>query len=358
MNPEWGSKEVSIPGIDTQYLIPDNFRLELKGNDTKYHDLVVETGESLAKKASEDSSVRTAHFGIDTLDYEYGATLKKEGLYGLFSLVQTSYLVSLRPQAETWKNLSSGFLLAIQELPAWSEDKDVHARWKKFFETWGTHIVIAVVYGNKYQLRVTSPDHPPLSNERWKACIEANYSEIVKPTEPLPKQEELDIYNKTKESVCYVIGGDRAKAMTLAADHENRQKLDNWTNSLTAPNDSITNVKVKNIYHLLQESPLPGHQELAQKVQQPLDFFFQQSGGGGDDDPVTECTIKVINKRGQGTDYAVFLAPPSPDGNTVIQEDQAWMNAWHTAAVEQDADFTVTYDANVLACKIVVFSTP
>lgn len=352
VNPEWGSEEVSIPGIDTKYRIPNNFRLEITGSDTKYHGLVVETGESLAKEAKEDSAIRTAHFGVNSLDYEYGTTLDEKRLYGLFSIEQTSYSVSLQPQIETWKNLDASFLAAIQQLPVWSEDKDVHAKWQEFFETWGTHSVLAVAYGNKYQLRVVSLDRPSLSDERWKACIQANYSEILKPTEPPATQEELDIYNKSKEAICYVFGGDRAKAMTLAADHENRQKLDNWTNSITAPNDSITNVKVKSIYHLLQESPLPGHQDLAKKVQDPLAFFLKHSGsGGGGDDPVTECTIQVTNKRGQNTDYAVFVAPPSLGENGQAGSDQAWMNAWHTSAVELNNSFAVTYDANISACK-------
>lgn len=353
VQPDRVEEEVSIPGIPTQYRIPNNFRLEAKGTETKYHDLLIETGSSLAEKASKDASVRRSYFGVNAnaTDYDYGITLDPEDLYGLFSLEQATYSVSLRPQQETWNNISQDLLLSIQQLPPWADADDVHATWRDFFDSWGTHAVLEISYGNRYQLRVTSPDSSSLSTERWRACVEANYTGIIKPTVQPATEEELKKYNQSKQSACYVFGGNREKAMALAIDHENQQKLEDWANSLTAPMDSVVGVKVKSIHALLKESSLAVHQQAAEKIQTPLDFFLHSpddnGGGGGGDLPVTDYTISLRNERGADTQYSIFMEPPEfANGGT-----QPWMNVWRSESLANNQTSKITSPADCHACK-------
>ncbi|KAB8199481.1 MAC/Perforin domain-containing protein [Aspergillus parasiticus] len=280
IQPDWTSEESGqVPGSGTTYRIPANVKAELTGVKTYYHDLQIETGTSLASKLSVSASMGVSYMGVSvnaSAEYEYETTFQTDSYYGVCSMEQQVYSASLRPGAHTWNNIDPNLISRIERLPAWNEkDPAVRQDWRKFFDVYGTHIIIETFYGNSYKMRVTSTETSSLQRERWKACIEAEFLGIVKSTVEVATEEEKKTYKKSRERSVSVEGGAPQQSAQLVEDPANQAKYEAWTNTLIpGVNDNITNIKVKSLYNLLEESDHDSHRAAAAKIKDALKYFL------------------------------------------------------------------------------------
>ncbi|KAK6823113.1 hypothetical protein RU639_006050 [Aspergillus parasiticus] len=280
IQPDWTSEESGqVPGSGTTYRIPANVKAELTGVKTYYHDLQIETGTSLASKLSVSASMGVSYMGVSvnaSAEYEYETTFQTDSYYGVCSMEQQVYSASLRPGAHTWNNIDPNLISRIEHLPAWNEkDPAVRQDWRRFFDVYGTHIIIETFYGNSYKMRVTSTETSSLQRERWKACIEAEFLGIVKSTVEVATEEEKKTYKKSRERSVSVEGGAPQQSAQLVEDPANQAKYEAWTSTLIpGVNDNITNIKVKSLYNLLEESDHDSHQAAAAKIKDALKYFL------------------------------------------------------------------------------------
>ncbi|BAE62257.1 unnamed protein product [Aspergillus oryzae RIB40] len=104
-------------------------------------------------------------------------------------------------------------------------------------------------------MRVTSTETSSMQRERWKACIEAEFLGIVKSTVEAATEEEKKTYKKSREGSVSMEGGAPQQSARLVEDPANQAKYEEWTDTLIpGVNDNITNIKVKSLYNLLEES--------------------------------------------------------------------------------------------------------
>ncbi|OOO06259.1 Membrane attack complex component/perforin (MACPF) domain-containing protein [Aspergillus oryzae] len=216
IQPDWTSEESGqVPGSGTTYRIPANVKAELTSVKTYYRDLQIETGTSLASKLSVSSSMGVSYMGVSvnaSAEYEYETTFQTDSYYG--------------------------------------DEKDPAVRqdWRKFFDVYGTHIIIETFYGNSYKMRVTSTETSSMQRERWKACIEAEFLGIVKSTVEAATEEEKKTYKKSREGSVSMEGGAPQQSARLVEDPANQAKYEEWTDTLIpGVNDNITNIKVKSL---------------------------------------------------------------------------------------------------------------
>ncbi|GMF71836.1 unnamed protein product [Aspergillus oryzae] len=239
MVPDWTSEESGqVPGSGTTYRIPANVKAGLTSVKTYYRDLQIETGTSLASKLSVSSSMGVSYMGVSvnaSAEYEYETTFQTDSYYGVCSMEQ-------------------------QRLPAWDEkDPAVRQDWRKFFDVYGTHIIIETFYGNSYKMRVTSTETSSMQRERWKACIEAEFLGIVKSTVEAATEEEKKTYKKSREGSVSMEGGAPQQSARLVEDPANQAKYEEWTDTLIpGVNDNITNIKVKSL-----DTPIPAFDKAA-----------------------------------------------------------------------------------------------
>ncbi|QMW44329.1 hypothetical protein G4B11_007749 [Aspergillus flavus] len=265
IQPDWTSEESGqVLGSGTTYRIPANVKAELTGVKTYYHDLQIETGTSLASKLSVSASMGVSYMGVSV-----NASAE-------YDMEQQVYSASLRPGAHTWNNIDPNLISRIECLPAWDEkDPAVRQDWRKFFDVYGTHIIIETFFGNSYKMRVTSTETSSMQRERWKACIEAEFLGIVKSTVEAATEEEKKTYKKSRERSVSMEGGALQQSSRLVEDPANQAKYEEWTDTLIpGVNDNITNIKVKSLYNLLEESDHDSHRAAAARIKDALKYFL------------------------------------------------------------------------------------
>lgn len=144
-------------------------------------------------------------------------------------------------------------------------------------------------------MRVTSTETSSMQRERWKACIEAEFLGIVKSTVEAATEEEKKTYKKSRERSVSMEGGAPQQSARLVEDPANQAKYEEWTDTLIpGVNDNITNIKVKSLYNLLEESDHDSHRAAAARIKDALKYFLSllyvewefKCGYGSSDTPI------------------------------------------------------------------------
>ncbi|THC93887.1 hypothetical protein EYZ11_006639 [Aspergillus tanneri] len=237
-----------IPGSDIIWKIPSNFELDAPGPTARTHSLEVETGSELIKKMSASAEMSASYFGFSaSAEAQYGmeTSVDSSAMYGVYSMNEDNYSVTLKPHADTYEFVDGMVVDAILTLPTWTiDDSAVIKAYKEFFESWGTHYIKKLNYGTRYQLKIDSGSQEKTTQESFKACVKAEYKNVVSIQGRVATEDELKEYTNFRQSECVVRGGDPGAAAILAEDPTNKDKFDAWANSRkTGATDAIMNIQ-------------------------------------------------------------------------------------------------------------------
>ncbi|KAJ5415023.1 hypothetical protein N7509_000121 [Penicillium cosmopolitanum] len=254
-------------------------RVNLEGTKTETSNLEVNTGSELANKFSANASLSATFLGVSAKasgEYEFDTALKTDDFYGVWAMNQTVYSVALKPGDARSDFIDPRHISKILKMNDWDiTNTGIRDQWKRFFQTYGTHIIQEVFYCNRYQMRVTSSDTSSLRKERWKAALEADYKGIVSMSAEVANENELSTYRKTKQDFVSIHGGAPGESAILGDDPRNAEKFEAWAKTLNeAKNHNLGNVQIKTIYNLLDDSDNEDHIKAANKIKAPLEHFL------------------------------------------------------------------------------------
>ncbi|THV51751.1 hypothetical protein BGAL_0100g00200 [Botrytis galanthina] len=286
--------EFQPPGSKTKYWLPENFEQHSTGSKSVTHSLICRTGTELASDFKIDTKVTANYAGFSAeggAGYEYSTNFKSTSLYGIYSLDQEIYSISVINKQTTYDSVEDEFISAAAKLPTWkSISKDlkdfdevtgIYNAFAKFYSRYGSHLIQEGYMGTRYQLKVEQKEVTQEKREEFSTNVKAEYQGAIggSVSVDVKKSEAYKQYTSQRQSDCNVLGGDAGKAGTLShlsPDDvgEYNTAFKEWQESRKeGSTDALLHIRVMEIGSFLKESYVKSQLAVADRLSDAWSYF-------------------------------------------------------------------------------------
>ncbi|TGO58042.1 hypothetical protein BCON_0059g00210 [Botryotinia convoluta] len=286
--------EFQPPGSGTKYWLPENFEQHSTGSKSVTHSLICRTGMELASDFKVDAKVTFNYAGFSAeggAGYEYSTNFKSTSLYGIYSLDQKIYSISVINKETTYDSVDGEFISAAAKLPTWKpiskdlknfdEVANIYNAFAKFYSRYGSHLIQEGYMGTRYQLKVEQKEVTQDKREEFSLHIKAEYQGVIggSISVDVKKSESYKQYTSQRQSDCNVLGGDPGKAGTLShlspddADAYNAAFKEWQESRKEGSTDSLLHIRVMEIGSFLKESYMKSHLAVADRLSDAWSYF-------------------------------------------------------------------------------------
>ncbi|KAK1220315.1 hypothetical protein PQX77_016910 [Marasmius sp. AFHP31] len=168
----------------------------------------------------DEQDTRLITIGDETVPRAIVSNIQASNQYAFYSYRQPKYLATL---AKPDPLFNTDLLLeAIRQLPPSFDgnDQSTVAAYKRFFKTFGTHVVTAVQYGSSFQIFTWASNSDSDLKAAWAEDVKADYDGIPSGGQYNPNIKTTDrsgLYVELKQSLTSVVGGDGSLGSALLA---------------------------------------------------------------------------------------------------------------------------------------------
>ncbi|KAI9775390.1 MAG: hypothetical protein M1839_001245 [Geoglossum umbratile] len=164
---------------------------------------------------------------------------------------------------------------AATSLPHWDpQSSDLVRKYYTHFQSYGTHLVMKVTYGRRYQIMISADNSSDEQRQKFGAHVKAQYLEG--PLQDRNTQStSYEHYQCSSQWHINVNGGDKTKAEHWKAHPEDGEKRCNWLDTWgLEPNDDIIKVKIQEIGILYAQNADPNLQKAGENLKAALSHFL------------------------------------------------------------------------------------
>ncbi|KAF7951197.1 uncharacterized protein EAE97_002748 [Botrytis byssoidea] len=185
-------KEFQPPGSKTKYWLLKNFEQHSTGSKSVTRSLICRFGTELASDFKIDTRVTANYAGVSAeggAGCEYGTDFKSTSLYGIYSLDQEIYSISVVNKQMTYDSVEDEFISTAAKLPTWKlifkdlkdfdEVTGIYNAFAKFYSRYGSHLIQEGYMGTRYQLKVEQKGIAQERREKFSTNIKVEYQGVV-----------------------------------------------------------------------------------------------------------------------------------------------------------------------------------
>ncbi|KAJ8076762.1 hypothetical protein PM082_001185 [Marasmius tenuissimus] len=302
-------------------------------------------GNDAAVAFRSDSTLASRFMSI-TGDPSVGRATEKHHrrnlMYAYYSFGQAQYLAILKNYADLLdeKSLKTG--LNQLPVPFNGENADNLAKYKSFFQRYGTHVVTKVQSGAHYQLHLWSPTTNPSVNPNWAGNVKADYDGIPSNGEYDPGvrgSDQYKAYLNLKQRIESVYGGDNNKAIALGTK-PTWPSFQDWVVT-SQQNPSILSFVVDELWSLMKNSADDDIIKAAPRIEDAFNYIV-------DNPAVYKTAVSLVCE----SDWAEFgLLTPSA---IVIKGDNVPSNTtWDETKLTWGKEYSHDYHRQTIVFWVV-----
>ncbi|KAG4034722.1 hypothetical protein MFRU_002g00750 [Monilinia fructicola] len=287
-------RTITVPGSERKYWLPGNFEKHDTGSTTVTHSLICRTGSELASDFSADASVSANYAGFSAeanAGYAYSTCFKSDSLFGIYSLDQKNYAISVVNKKTTYDSIDEEYIEAAARLPPWktitkdradlAEVTTIYKQFARFYSRYGSHLIQEGYMGTRYQLEIEQRETSDDSKAAFSLHVKAEYQGAIggSVSVDVKKSESYKQYTSQRKSDCKVLGGDAGKSGTLSHLSPDdavsyNAAFKEWQESRKdGATDALLHIRVKEMGKFLQESHIEAQVVVGARISDAWGYF-------------------------------------------------------------------------------------
>lgn len=256
IQPAEKTRVVSIPGTKKKAWVRDGVEVISGGNRTSSTDVEVKSGSELTDSLKTEASAKAKYLAMSVEvggGYSYDTTIKTESMYALMAVDHDQFYAYVHNEPGKDKpSLNPRFLEEVNVLPGWDQTEQAQAKYREFFNQWGTHVIRRTYYGCRFTMQVESQNASRESKEEYKANVKAEFGSVFSGGGSFTKGKSYNDYVNKRTTTVSLAGGSSSSSIDLQKEPGNKQLYSAWAKSIdNLTNTSVTAVKVEPLGALL-----------------------------------------------------------------------------------------------------------
>ncbi|KAI9769207.1 MAG: hypothetical protein M1840_004336 [Geoglossum simile] len=213
------------------------------------------SGREVHHALQSDSAFSSTYMGLTVSGPSrrlLGSSYESDRQYAFINQSQALYVAAFD---ESSLLLNDVVKSAATSLPDWdAQDLDIVRRYFVYFQSYGTHLLMKVTYGRRYQIMVSANNSSEEQKQKFGAHVKAQYLDGLLQNRDI-HSESYGHYQSSSQWHINTNGGDKTKAEHWKAYPEDKARRDAWLDSWNAePNDDITGVKIQETSSIFLQS--------------------------------------------------------------------------------------------------------
>ncbi|OAX36799.1 hypothetical protein K503DRAFT_772166 [Rhizopogon vinicolor AM-OR11-026] len=353
-------KVYSVTIENMTYDVPKSVSVLDDGSTTEGIFIYYPNGPEASAAFRADASLSMRYFALHGGSSTVEATQKsfvRDKQYAFFSFAKNKYSARLQNYADSLNK--QDLLKGVKDLPTPFDGKnaDTLKLYKRFFERYGSHIIISTNYGSRYPLKTWGSNQDATVNKMFTTDVKAAFSGIPeggKFDATVMDQDQYKTFLGYLQKFISVSGGDQTIANKLANNTATYEEYEKWTNSTDSSRASLLSFRVIELWNLMSLSSEDTLVNYADQLSTAFSFIITN--------PEVFKTPVTLDIQ---TDWAEFnlltpsavivpdLDKPYPTGNTVASDTRVqWGKEYSHAYERQTLHFFVINDGSPIDFSI------